>query len=195
MDLSPIVLVGQHVRLEPLSQLHHPRLLPAALDESLWRWTLSSVRSSADLERYIDQALTDQRAGTALPFAIVHTVSGAAIGSTRFGNADHAHRRVEIGWSWVVPAHQRTAANTEAKYLLLRHAFERLGCVRVEFKTDALNTVSRAALARIGAVEEGTLRRHLITDGGRRRDSVYFSVIEEEWPAVAATLRQALHAG
>lgn len=192
MDLTPIIIEGDQIRLEPLSLGHLPRLLPAALDEELWRWTLTRIRSPADLEGYIEQALTDQRAGTTLPFAIVHAPSGAAIGSTRFGNADHAHRRVEIGWTWVVREHQRTTVNTEAKYLLLTHAFERLNCERVEFKTDALNLKSRTALGRIGAVEEGTMRRHMITESGRHRDSVYFSIIAAEWPAVARALRQKL---
>ena len=192
MDLTPLVIEGEHVRLEPLTQDHLPRLLPAALDEELWRWTLTQIRSTGDLERYIEQALADQRAGATLPFAIVHVPTGATIGSTRFGNADHAHRRVEIGWTWVVRAHQRTGVNTEVKHLLLTHAFARLACVRVEFKTDALNLTSRAALARIGAVEEGTMRRHMITESGLHRDSVYFSIIAEEWPEVARALRERL---
>ena len=144
------------------------------------------------MSRYVQSALSLRASGTAYPFAIVERSSGRAIGSTRFANIDQAHRRVEIGWTWLGRAWQRTAVNTEAKYLLLTAAFEQLGCIRVEFKTDVLNTTSRAALRRIGAQEEGVLRQHMITAAGRLRDSVYFSILDREWPNVKSALVEKL---
>ena len=188
MDLSPTTLAGAHVRLEPLAAGHAPALLRVALDPELWRWTTTQVRSAAELDAYVAAALRARDAGTALPFATIDLASGRAVGSTRFANADAANRRVEIGWTWVGRAWQRTAVNSEAKLLMLAHAFERLGCIRVELKTDALNAASRAAIRRLGAAEEGVLRRHMITSTGRVRDTVYYSVLAEEWPAVRAAL-------
>jgi len=192
---TPVVLDGTHVRLEPLALDHLADLRAVAFDEDLWRWTVAGVRTDDDLHRYLDAALRERDAGAALPFATVVLSTGRAIGSTRFGNIDVANRRVEIGWTWVGRDWQRTAVNTEAKYLMLRHAFEQLGCIRVELKTDALNARSRAAILRIGAVEEGTLRRHMVTQGGRVRDTVYFSIVDSEWPAVQARLEARLAAG
>jgi RimJ/RimL family protein N-acetyltransferase len=140
------------------------------------------------MRAYVETALREQNENTALPFATIEIKSGTIVGSSRFANADHANRRVEIGWTWVAPAWQRSAVNTEAKLLMMRHAFEVLGCIRVEFKTDSRNVKSRAALAGIGAREEGTLRSHMIVQNGYRRDSVYFSVIEAEWKGVEARL-------
>jgi RimJ/RimL family protein N-acetyltransferase len=145
------------------------------------------------MESYVRGALAEQEAGQALPFATIDKASGRVVGSTRFAAIEPQHRRVEIGWTWVAPRWQRTPVNTEAKYLMLRHAFEQWGCVRVEFKTDVLNTRSRQALLRIGAKEEGTLRSHMITATGRIRDTVYFSVLASEWPAVRAALNAKLH--
>jgi RimJ/RimL family protein N-acetyltransferase len=181
---TPVTLEGEYVRLEPLSLTHHAALCETGLDPALWRWMGTTISTPAEMREWIDAALRWQSEGTALPFATVERSSGRVIGSTRFANIDRANRRVEIGWTWVAPPWQRTAANTEAKLLMLRHAFETLGCIRVEFKTDALNAKSRAALLRIGAREEGTLRHHMIVQGGRRRDSIYFSILESEWPAV-----------
>ena len=192
MTFTPVTLDGTHVRLEPLTVGHAAALLPAALHEELWRWTVSSVRTAADLDRYIAEALREQEAGTALPFATIHRASGRPIGSTRFGNHDTANRRVEIGWTWIAPDFQRSAVNTEAKLLMLRHAFERLDCIRVELKTDVLNERSRAAIRRLGAVEEGVLRKHVITASGRVRDTVYYSVLAEEWPSVRDRLEAQL---
>jgi RimJ/RimL family protein N-acetyltransferase len=188
MKIEAVTLQGSHVRLEPLSLDHVDALCAVGLDDELWRWTNANVRTRDDMQRYVETALEWQRAGTALPFATVHEAENKVIGSTRFANIDRPHRRVEIGWTWIGRRWQRTAANTEAKYLMLRHTFEALGCIRVEFKTDALNVVSRRAIARIGGKEEGTLRSHMITESGRRRDSVYFSIIESEWPGVKAGL-------
>ncbi len=144
------------------------------------------------MRAYVEAALLDAEQGTALPFATIERASGRVVGSTRYLAIEPAHRRLEIGYTWVAPSWQRSAINTEAKLLMLAHAFERLGCHRVEFKTDALNERSRTALLGIGTVEEGTLRQHMITQGGRRRDTVYYSVLDGEWPAVRRLLTERL---
>lgn len=194
MKLEPVTLEGRHVRLVPMTPEHVPALWEAGQDSELWRLGMSRMQSEDDMRRYVAAALQAQAAGTALPFVTTDAATGRVIGSTRFGNADPAHRRVEIGWTWITPARQRTAVNTEAKFLMLRHAFETLGCVRVELKTDVLNDRSRNAMLRIGAREEGILRKHQITELGRVRDSIFFSVIDDEWPAVKARLEQMLSA-
>jgi len=176
------------VRLEPLSLAHQDRLCAVGLDAELWRWAQTSLVTPADMRAYIETALAWQAQGTALPFAILARATGQVVGSTRYANIERADRRLEIGWTWIARAAQRTPVNTEAKYLLLRHAFEVLECIRVEFKTDVLNERSRAALLRIGAKQEGVLRSHMITASGRVRDSVYFSIVAAEWPAVKAGL-------
>ena len=191
----PAALVGRWVALEPLALAHVDALCEVGLDPELWRWTASLVRSAEDMRRWVAQALAWRDAGTALPFAIVERASGRVVGSTRLANVEPAHRRAEIGWTWVAAGWQRTAVNTEAKLLLLAHAFDAMGCLRVELKTDALNARSRSAIARLGAVEEGTLRRHMITESGRVRDTVYFSIVAEEWPAVRAGLAARLEGG
>jgi RimJ/RimL family protein N-acetyltransferase len=140
------------------------------------------------MRAYVDGALADAKAGTALPFVTIDKESGEVIGSTRFGNIDRANRRVEIGWTWVTPRFQRTHVNSEAKYLMLTHAFDVLGCVRVELKTDVLNTKSRDAMLRMGAKEEGVLRKHMLAYGGRWRDTIYYSVLDTEWPEVRQRL-------
>ncbi|HKG95043.1 MAG TPA: GNAT family N-acetyltransferase [Gemmatimonadaceae bacterium] len=192
MLVAPVTLEGDHVRLEPLTPAHVEPLTAVATDEELWRLTTSRVRDAEELREYVEHALRLQQAGSALPFAIVDRASGRAAGSTRYANIDLANRRLEIGWTWLGRPFQRTALNTEAKLLLVEHAIERLGCMRVEFKTDALNERSRAALLRIGAREEGTLRKHSVTWSGHVRDSVYYSIIDEEWPSVKAMLKDKL---
>jgi len=184
----PVTLEGRHVRLEPLSLAHQDGLCAVGLDAELWRWAQTSLVTPADMRAYIETALAWQAQGTALPFAILARATGQVVGSTRYANIERADRRLEIGWTWIARAAQRTPVNTEAKYLLLRHAFEVLECIRVEFKTDVLNERSRAALLRIGAKQEGVLRSHMITASGRVRDSVYFSIVAAEWPAVKAGL-------
>ena len=193
MNVSPVTLEGQYVRLEPLAKAHMAGLAEVGLEEELWRWIPTRVRTREEMAAYIETALNEQEQGVALPFAIVEKATGRAIGSTRYGNIDRTHHRVEIGWTWVARERQRTAMNTEAKYLLLRHAFETLGCVRVELKTDSLNERSRAAILRIGALEEGTFRNHMITASGRIRHTFYFSIIDSEWPAVKARLKAKLN--
>ncbi len=193
IPLSPATLVSQHVRLEPLTRGHVEALWGVARDRRLWQWALSDVASRADLDAYVETALAAQAAGTALPFVIL--ADGAVAGSTRFGNAAPEHGRVEIGWTFVGQPWQRTAVNSEAKRLLLGHAFEALGARRVEFKTDARNAASRAAIARLGGAEEGTLRQHAVRAAGDVRDTVYFSILRDEWPAVRARLDARLAAG
>lgn len=195
MDLSPVVLEGSHVRLEPLGQQHHAGLCQAGLFPELWRWIPFQVLTPEQMTAYIESALRDQARGVSLPFATLDAATGQVIGSTRYMNIDVPNRRVEIGSTWLTPARQRTAANTEAKYLMLQHAFETLGCNRVELKTDALNEKSRNAILRIGAKQEGIFRQHVICHNGRIRDSVYFSIIREEWPEVRAGLEARLKGG
>ncbi|HEX2095603.1 MAG TPA: GNAT family protein [Longimicrobiaceae bacterium] len=190
--LEPTTLQGRHVRLEPLSPAHVPALCEVGLDPELWRWTLTRIHTLDEMRAYVETALREQAEGRALPFATLDAASGRAIGSTRFGSIDPGNRRVEIGWTWVARPWQRTGANTEAKYLMLRHAFETMGCIRVELKTDALNERSRAAILRLGAREEGTLRKHILTPDGRVRDTVYFSILDDEWPSVRAGLEAKL---
>jgi RimJ/RimL family protein N-acetyltransferase len=188
VSFPPVVLEGVHTRLEPLSESHAADLCAVGLDPELWKWIPIQVLTPDQMLGYIRSALADQAKGTALPFATIDKASGKAIGSTRFMNIDVANKRVEIGSTWLAPAFQRSALNTEAKFLMMRHAFETLGSNRVELKTDALNMRSRNAILRIGAKEEGILRSHVVTWSGRLRDSVYFSVLAREWPEVKAAL-------
>ncbi|HEY0080811.1 MAG TPA: GNAT family N-acetyltransferase [Pyrinomonadaceae bacterium] len=192
MNVEPLMLEGRYVRLEPLSPEHHAALCEVGLDEELWRWTTTLIRTPEEMRAYIETALSEQSRGASLPFATVERASGRVVGSTRFANIDRANRRVEIGYTWITRERQRTPVNTEAKYLMLRHAFETLGTIRVEFKTDSLNEKSRRAILRIGALEEGTLRNHMITYSGRLRHSVYYSILDSEWPAVKADLEAKL---
>lgn len=185
-----MTLTGKRVRLEPLGGQHTDALLQVALIPSIWEWSPTPIRNRDDLSLYIERALQGEREGHMLPFATFDLVSNRFVGSTRFGAIDVPNRRVEIGWTWLTPTAQRSHVNTEAKLLMLEHAFERWRCMRVEFKTDALNQKSRAAILRLGAKEEGTLRSHMITAGGRLRDSVYFSILAPEWPAHKARLIQ-----
>lgn len=192
MIIEPVVLEGKYVRLEPMRVDHLPALVKVGLDEAIWRWTANIVKDESDIERYVRAALADHMKGTSLPFVTIERKGGTLVGSTRFGNIDAINRKAEIGWTWINPKWQRTAINTEAKLLMLTHAFETWKCIRVEFKTDANNKQSRAAIARIGGVEEGTLRNHMIIESGRYRDSVYFSIIDSEWASVKADLASKL---
>jgi RimJ/RimL family protein N-acetyltransferase len=188
--VSPVTLQGAVVRLEPLRHEHANLFWKVAQSdlEDIFRWIPYSMKTPEDFRRLIDKAFEEQQRGESIVFATVERSSGRSIGSTRFMNIDRTNRRVEIGSTWISPAWQRTAVNTEAKYLMLRHAFEVWQCMRVELKTDALNQKSRNAILRIGAKEEGTLRRHLLTHTGRVRDTVYFSILDSEWPEVKAKL-------
>ena len=197
MDVAPTTLEGNHVRLEPLKPQHADALLEVALDPRIWQFTTVMVRSTADMQKYIETALDWQKAGTAVPFVTMARDGGRprVVGSTRFANIDKENRRAEIGWTWITPQYWRTVINTEAKYLMLRHAFETWKCIRVELKTSAKNERSRAAIARIGGKEEGTLRHHMINADGSYRDSVYFSILDDEWPEVKRRLEERLAQG
>jgi N-acetyltransferase len=192
--VSPFTLEGSVVRLEPLCREHAAEMWEIAKGhaDEIFQWIPYRMKSFEDIQAAVDKALTERDRGESVPFATLERKSGRVIGSTRFMNIDRANRRVEIGSTWIAPAWQRTAVNTEAKYLMLRHAFEVWKCLRVELKTDALNLKSRNAILRIGAKEEGTLRRHVITWTGRVRDSVYFSILDSEWPEVKKSLEAKL---
>jgi len=192
VDLTPPTLAGQHVRLVPLTLQHVPALWEVAQEEEIWRWTLNRIASEDEMRRYVDEALGKQDAGAAIPFVTTEAATGRVIGCTRYHNLDPYNQRVEIGYTWIGGPWRRTPVNTEAKYLMLRYAFETLGCVRVELRTDALNTRSRDAIQRIGAAEEGILRKHMLTDSGRFRDTVYFSILDDEWPGVKHRLEEKL---
>lgn len=192
----PLTLEGSVVRLEPIRPEHAELFWEVAKEnlEDIFRWIPYAVRSREDFTKLVEKAFSEQQRGESLVFATVERTSGRAIGSTRFMNIDRVNRRVEIGSTWIAPAWQRTAVNTEAKHLMLRHAFETWGCMRVELKTDALNQKSRNAILRIGAKEEGTLRRHLLTWTGRVRDTVYFSILDSEWSEAKARLEAMISA-
>lgn len=192
MKIEPVVLSGNHVRLEPLSTGHVAALSEVGLDEALWRLSPRSIQTPDDMRAYVTTALDAQRRGEALPFATIEKAGARVVGSTRFCAIDIAHRRLEIGATWIARPWQQTAVNTEAKLLMLRHAFDTLGCHRIEFKTDRLNQRSRNAILRLGARQEGILRKHMVTASGRLRDSVYFSILDDEWPAIEANLTRKL---
>jgi N-acetyltransferase len=192
--LEPVTLEGEWVRLEPLDLDHLEGLLAVGLESRIWTWMPRLIATPADMRDFIADALAGQAGGSELPFATVEQSPRRVVGSTRYLNIAPAHRRLEIGYTWIAPAWQRTAINTEAKLLMLRHAFEVLGANRVEFKTDSLNEQSRTALLGIGAVEEGILRNHMISQDGRLRHSAYYSVTAAEWPAVRQRLEQRLAA-
>lgn len=192
MEIKPTSLTGQHIRLVPLTLAHHERLCEIGLDERLWQHTTIRLQTPEEMREYILAALNDQAEATAIPFAIIEQVSAQVIGTTRFHSINPKHRRLEIGFTWIAPAWQRTAANTEAKYLMLQQAFEKYHCVRVEFKADSRNQPSCRALRRLGATEEGVLRNYVISAHKGLCDLVLFSIIESEWPAIKADLETKL---
>lgn len=187
-SLGQLILQGSVVRLVPLSLGHVDALCAVGLDPAIWRWMPMRVDGPADMRAFVEESLEAQRAGTTLPFVTTLRETGQVVGATRFMNIVPAHRRVEIGGTWIAPAWQRSRVNSEAKYLMLRHAFEVWKCLRVELKTHALNDQSRAAILRLGAIEEGTLRKHIVQHDGSIRDSVYFSIVDDEWPSVKKAL-------
>jgi RimJ/RimL family protein N-acetyltransferase len=190
--IEDMIAGGASVALEPLAAGHAAGLAAISGDPSIWAVTSDRTQTPEEVDAYIRAALADRDAGVSFAFAVRHLASGRLAGSTRYMNYAPAHRRVEIGSTWYGVEFQRTAVNTECKYLLLRHAFEVLELNRVELKTDLLNTRSQQAIERIGAKREGVLRRHMITSTGRVRDTVYFSILREEWPEVSARLRSLL---
>lgn len=188
IDTSPTTLTGAAARLAPLGPEHLDALCAVGLEGDVFRWYPAPVRDRAGMAAWIGFALAEQEAGRMLPFVTIDRATGRVAGSTRFLAIDRANRHVEIGFTWLGKAFQRSGLNRDAKYLMLRHAFELWGCIRVEFKTDSHNAQSRAALAGIGAVEEGTFRNHVVRADGSLRHSVYFSITDREWPAVRARL-------
>ena len=191
-QIEPVVLNGAHVRLEPLSRAHLPGLVSAGQDARIWRWMPVDGSTPAGMAAIVEGALAAQAAGTELPFVTIEQATDRVVGSTRYLALAPAHLRLEIGWTWIDPAMQRTAVNSEAKLLGLGHAFDTLGLRRVELKTDALNEQSRLAILRIGAQFEGIFRKHMVMAGGRARDSAYYSIIDTEWPDVRAHLQARL---
>jgi len=185
-------LDGDVVQLVPLTVGHVDALWEVGFDAEIWRWMPKGVRDRGTMQEWVEEALTSQGAGLAIPFATTLRETGKVIGSTRFMNIDASHRRAEIGATWITPAWQRSRVNTEAKYLMLRYAFEEQQRRRVEFKTSSQNVKSRAAILRLGATEEGTFRKHMIQEDGSNRDTVYFSIVDDEWPAVKARLETVL---
>jgi N-acetyltransferase len=193
MEIKPVILQGQWVRLQPLDLAQHWQgLLTIGLDPDLWRWTAAQVRCEADLLCYLQRALAEKERGVSLPFAIVLQESGQVVGCTRFCSIVPEHQRAEIGFTWVARAHQRSVVNTQAKYLLLQHAFEVWGLRRVELKTSATNLRSQAAMRRLGFVCEGTFRKWMSNDDGTARDTMWFSVIDDEWPSIKVHLETLL---
>jgi RimJ/RimL family protein N-acetyltransferase len=193
--VEPITLTGTKVILEPLRSSDIPELDEAAADGELWNLGVTTVPAPEEMAAWVDAALAAQAEGTELPFTIRDAASRRVLGSTRYRAIALAHKRLEIGSTWLRASAQRTAANTECKLLLLTHAFDELGCNRVEFITDVLNDPSRAAILRLGATEEGILRSHMVMPGGRERDSVIYSLVWEDWPAAKSRLQARLGQG
>ncbi|HTA66444.1 MAG TPA: GNAT family protein [Xanthomonadaceae bacterium] len=192
--LQPVSLHGQHVRLEPLLAEHAGALGEAVVDGELSKLWFTAVPGPDRMEAYVAAALAERDAGLSLPF-VVRDAKGSVVGSTRYCNVEAAHRRLEIGYTWYAARVQRTGLNTEAKLLLLRHAFETLDCIAVEFRTNWFNQRSRAAIARLGAKQDGVLRNHRLMPDGSYRDSVVFSIIASEWPGVRRNLQFRLECG
>ena len=186
------VLDGEFVRLEPISLDHLAGLIEAGRDARIWTWMPADGSTADGMAAIVESAVAALEARTMLPFVTIERASGRVVGSSRYLNIAPADLRLEIGWTWIDPAFQRTAVNTEAKLLMLGRAFDELGCRRVELKTDALNEQSRAAILGIGATFEGIFRRHMVMTGGRARDSAYYSILDDEWPVIRDRLRARL---
>lgn len=194
MEVKPVVLTGKHVRLEPLSEAHIPGLTEIGSGQDFWNFMLyGDIQTEADMRNWVLDIMARGKRGTDLPFAVIHLASGRAAGATRYLNIVPQDRGLEIGGTWYGTEFQRTAVNTECKYLLLTHAFETLGCIRVQLKTDLLNERSQKAIERIGAVKEGVLRNHMILPDGRIRHSVFYSIIDSEWEGVKKRLEEMLN--
>lgn len=192
---TPVILEGKYARLEPLTLAHADDLFRAAQDEEIWRYMPAPTPSAVDdVRAWMQAALDLQARGAALPFAIVDRASERAIGSTRYLDISANDRHVEIGWTWLAKDFWRTPINTECKYMLLKHAFETLGCIRVQLKTDSRNERSQRAIERIGAVREGVLRRVVVMYNGYQRSSVFYSILDDEWDAVKKRLEEKMNA-
>jgi RimJ/RimL family protein N-acetyltransferase len=189
MEVKPVVLTGKHVRLEPMTDEHVPGLAEIGVGQTFWDFMLyGNMNSVDDMHDWVQDILSRAKKGTDLPFVVIHLASGRVAGATRYLNIVPKDRGLEIGGTWYGPEFQRTPVNTECKYLLLQHAFETLGCIRVQLKTDLRNERSQKAIERLGAIKEGVLRNHMILPDGRYRHSVFYSILDTEWPEVKKRL-------
>jgi RimJ/RimL family protein N-acetyltransferase len=194
LDVQPVTLTGRVVRLEPLSEKQIDDLVTAGQDPRIWEYMVYGyLGTQGAMRAWVEMLLKWQAQGTDLPFAVIYLDSNRAIGGTRYLEIRPAHRGLEIGGTWYAPSYQRTAVNTECKYLLLSHAFDHLGCVRVQFKTDGRNLRSQTAIERLGAVKEGVLRQHIVTPSGYLRDSIFYSILDHEWPVIKNRLEERLY--
>lgn len=193
MEVKPVILTGKHVRLEPMTEAHVDELVEIGLDDEIWQFMpYGEMHEKADIRRWVEGVLSHVAAGTDVPFVVVHLGSDRLAGATRYMDIRPSHRGLEIGGTWYGREFRRTAVNTEAKYLLLKHAFEVLDCIRVQLKTDSRNERSQRAIERIGAKREGMLRNHMILPDGIIRHSVYYSILDSEWPAARSHLEELL---
>ena len=193
MEVRPVVLIGKHVRLEPLSEAHVPGLAEIGAGETFWDFMVyGKIESAEDMREWVRDLNARAEKGTDSPFVVIHLASGRVAGATRYLNIMPKDRGLEIGGTWYGLEFQRTIVNTECKYLLLKHAFETLGCIRVQLKTDLRNERSQKAIERLGAVKEGVLRNHMILPDGRIRDSVFYSILDVEWSEVKKRLEEKL---
>jgi len=181
---NELILEDELVRIEPLEEKHYDLLLPTALESTLWLYTAAKISSPETFRRYFDTALKEKQEKRSYPFAYYHKAQQRYVGSTRYANIEFPNKKLEIGWTWIHPSLQGTGFNKHCKFLLLRYGFETLGLNRIELKTSHLNLKSQKAMRKIGAVEEGTFRKHSINDDGTVRDTVYFSFINDDWPAI-----------
>jgi RimJ/RimL family protein N-acetyltransferase len=189
LEIKPVTLEGRYVRLEPLTLEHAPGLAAVGLEDDIWRlMPYGLMHTPDDIRRWVELVLSRQALGTDLVFAVIHLASGQVAGSTRYLNISPQDRSVEVGGTWYGAAFRRTPVNTECKYLLLTHAFETLDCIRVQIKTDVRNVRSQRAIERIGAIQEGVMRDHMILPDGSIRSSVFYSILKAEWPQVKARL-------
>ncbi|MCL4530983.1 MAG: GNAT family N-acetyltransferase [Chloroflexi bacterium] len=193
IEVKPVVLTGRYVRLEPLSEAHVPGLAEIGVGQPFWDFMVyGKMEGADDMLNWVKDLLGRAAKGTDLPFVVIHLASGRVAGATRYLNIAPENHGLEVGGTWYGLEFQRTAVNTECKYLLIKHAFEDLGCIRVQLKTDSRNVRSQKAIERIGAVKEGTLRNHMILPDGYIRDSVFYSITDSEWPKVKARLEKML---
>jgi RimJ/RimL family protein N-acetyltransferase len=189
--VNPVTLTGQHVRLEPMTESHVPALTEIGAGQDFWHFMLyGDMKTEQDMRAWVRDILSRAEKGTDLPFVAVHLASGRVAGATRYLNIMPNDRGLEIGGTWYGLDFQRTAVNTECKYLLLKHAFETLGAIRVQLKTDSRNERSQRAIERLGAVREGVLRNHMVLPDGYIRHSVFYSILDSEWPAVKSRLEE-----
>ncbi|HEY5728581.1 MAG TPA: GNAT family protein [Anaerolineales bacterium] len=191
LEIRPVILEGKHVRLEPMTEVHIPALAEIGTGQDFWDFMVyGRMDSEGDMRGWVNEILERAKKGTDLPFVAIHLASGRLAGATRYLNIMPNDRGLEVGGTWYGLDFQRTAVNTECKYLLFQHAFERLGCIRVQLKTDLRNERSQKAIERIGAKKEGILRNHMILPDGRYRDSVYYSILDSEWGEVKKKLKE-----